>query len=92
MCLAVPVRILSIEGSTAEVEIGGVTRNRAVDKAGVRVAVVNADATANASGRLVSHYEAVHERRTAMPNVYSATVGGEVVTDDAVRNRGPAVG
>ncbi len=27
MCLAVPVRILSIEGSSAEVEIGGVTRN-----------------------------------------------------------------
>ena len=27
MCLAVPVRIMSIEGSNAEVEIGGVTRN-----------------------------------------------------------------
>ena len=26
MCLAVPVRVLSIEGSSAEVEIGGVTR------------------------------------------------------------------
>ena len=27
MCLAVPVRVVSIEGSSAEVEIGGVTRN-----------------------------------------------------------------